>query len=110
MALQKAFVIDGDKSRYAQISTVLSFLSYKVKSLSIAKAAGGVAKPIAVKRWLKNSSKNQNNKKFLLKAVKSKTKRMSEFLRVRLSVNKDTLSCLDKHHRYFYFFLAAPDL
>ena len=35
MALQKAFVIDDDEHRYQQIETVLGFLDYKVKSLSV---------------------------------------------------------------------------
>ncbi|MEO1888805.1 MAG: hypothetical protein ABGX33_02675 [Cycloclasticus sp.] len=44
MALQKVFVIDDDKNRYTQISTVLSFLDYKVKSLTIDKLQNTVGK------------------------------------------------------------------
>jgi sigma-54 specific flagellar transcriptional regulator A len=37
MALQKVFVVDGDKTRNSEIETVLSFLDYKVKSIGIEK-------------------------------------------------------------------------
>ena len=37
MALQKVFVVDGDKTRSSEIETVLSFLDYKVKSIAIEK-------------------------------------------------------------------------
>lgn len=37
MALQKVFVVDGDKTRSSEIETVLSFLDYKVKSIAIDK-------------------------------------------------------------------------
>jgi hypothetical protein len=70
MALQKAFVIDGDKSRYAQISTVLSFLSYKVKSLSIAKAAGGVAKTNGRKKVVEKLIEKSKQQEILVEGRK----------------------------------------
>jgi len=44
MALQKVFVIDNNEERYTQISTVLSFLDYKVKSLSLKQLSAAVDK------------------------------------------------------------------
>jgi len=42
MALQKVFLIDSDKSRCSEITTVLSFLDYKVKSLTIDKLKSAI--------------------------------------------------------------------
>ncbi|ORU92051.1 MAG: sigma-54-dependent Fis family transcriptional regulator [Cycloclasticus sp. symbiont of Bathymodiolus heckerae] len=42
MALQKVFVIDNDKDRCGEVSTVLSFLDYKVKALTINKLSSAV--------------------------------------------------------------------
>ena len=44
MALQKVFVIDSDEARCTQISTVLSFLDYKVKPLSLGKLPAAITK------------------------------------------------------------------
>jgi len=44
MALQKVFVIDSDEARCTQISTVLSFLDYKVKPLSLDKLPAAITK------------------------------------------------------------------
>ncbi|OUR85502.1 sigma-54-dependent Fis family transcriptional regulator [Cycloclasticus sp. 44_32_T64] len=42
MALQKVFVIDDDKSRRSEVSTILSFLDYKVKLLTLDKLKAAV--------------------------------------------------------------------
>jgi len=43
MALQKVFVIDDDKSRRSEVSTILSFLDYKVKLLTVEKLKTAVS-------------------------------------------------------------------
>lgn len=47
MALQKVFVIDDDKSRYEQVSTVLDFLDYKVKPITVDKLQSTLGKDMS---------------------------------------------------------------
>ncbi len=92
MALQKAFVIDDDKSRYAQISTVLNFLNYKVKSLAIDRLQTAVSKdelPLVVlaegASFKENDvraffAKHQNQQPFLYLHNKGKTPKITKIL------------------------------